>query len=114
MREKPKFSFCRSDKTSGIYIVTAQLNLDSSWEWQSNQSDHHPPPSQTFKALPDKPGGWFSVCNLILTQLERRPQKTKRMKMTSKIEWKQNKKMEDDLKKNEWKTTSIKTSTRYY
>ena len=24
-------------------IVTAQLNLSSSWEWQSNQLDHHHP-----------------------------------------------------------------------
>ena len=23
------------------YIVTAQLNLNSSWEWQSSQLDHH-------------------------------------------------------------------------
>ena len=36
-----------------------------------------------LRALPDNLGSWFLVCNLILTQLERRPQK----------------KMEDYLKK---------------
>ena len=30
----------------------------------------HPPTTTTFKALPDKVGSWFSVCNLILTQLD--------------------------------------------
>ena len=29
---------------------------------------HHP--TETFKALPGNPGSWFSVCNLILTQLD--------------------------------------------
>jgi hypothetical protein len=45
-----------------------------------------PPPHYpgTFKALPGILGSWFSVCNLILTQLERWPPK----------------KVEDDLKKN--------------
>ena len=50
-----------------------------------------PHPPGTFKALPDNLGSWFSVCNLILTQLERRPQK----------------KMEDDLKKT---TSKIKST----
>ena len=48
-----------------------QLNLNSSREWQSNQLDHHPThPNQTFNALPDNPGSWFSVCIPILTQLD--------------------------------------------
>ena len=52
-----------------------------------------PPHPGTFKALPGNLGSWFSVCNLILTQLERWPQK----------------KMEDYLKKQKkWKTTSKK------
>jgi hypothetical protein len=34
-----------------------------------------PHPPGTFKALPGNLGSIFSVCNLILTQLERRPQK---------------------------------------
>ena len=33
------------------------------------------PPPGTFKALPGNLGSWFSVCNLIFTQLERLPQK---------------------------------------
>jgi hypothetical protein len=55
---------------------------------------HHTP--GTLKALPDNLGSWFSVRNLILTQLIRRP--TKKWKTTSK-----NKKMEDDFKKNQKK-----------
>ena len=43
----------------------------------------NPPPTGTFKALPGNLGSWFSVCNLILTQLERRPQK--KGKTTSKL-----------------------------
>ena len=53
-------------------LAQPQLNLNSSWEWQSNQLDH--PLHQhttTFKPLPDNLGSWFLVCNLILTQLER-------------------------------------------
>jgi hypothetical protein len=53
-----------------------------------------PPHPGTFKALPDNLGSWFSVCNLILTQLIRRPKKKGRLH-------KKNKKMEDDLKKKE-------------
>ena len=31
-------------KRNKIFIVTAQLNLNSSWEWHSNWLDHPPPP----------------------------------------------------------------------
>jgi hypothetical protein len=64
----------------------------------------HPPTSETFKALPDKLGGWFSVCNLILTQLERRPQKKWRQPQKinkNEDDLKKKLKNEDDLKKNE-------------
>jgi hypothetical protein len=48
-------------------ILTAQLNLNSNWEWQSNQSDHHPT-YPTHKKMEDG----------------RRPQKKmKKWKMTS-------------------------------
>ena len=51
-----------------------QLNLNSNWEWQSNQLVHSTPlPTETFEALPDNLVSWFLVCNLILTQLERWP-----------------------------------------
>jgi hypothetical protein len=49
-------------------IVTAQLNLNSRWEWQSNGLAHTT--TETFKALPGNLGNWFSICNLILTQLD--------------------------------------------
>ena len=49
---KPKFSFFLNStlqnysislqEINNLHLVTAQLNLDSSWEWQSNQLDHHP------------------------------------------------------------------------
>ena len=41
-----------------------------------------PTPPGTFRALPGNLGSWFSVCNIILTQLERRPKK--KWKATSK------------------------------
>jgi hypothetical protein len=59
--------------------------------------DHHPTHetpcccSATFKALPGNPGSLFSVCNLILIQQERQPQK--------KLEDDLKKRMDDDLKK---------------
>jgi hypothetical protein len=69
----------------------------SSTQVEGDKVDHPPttphyttPPTTTFKALPDNLGSWLSVCNLILTQLERQPQKRK---------GRQPKKMEDDLKK---------------
>ena len=54
-------------------------NIRINWEHYSMVE-----PLGTFKKLPGNLGSWFLVCNLILTQLERRPKK----------------KMEDDLKKN--------------
>ena len=66
-----------------------QLELEwdiiMSWQNLAPAPVRHPP--GTFKALPGNIGSWFSVCNLILTQLERIPQK----------------KMEDNLKKNKKK-----------
>ena len=56
---------------------------------------HLPPPTTgTFKPLPGNLGSCFSVCNLILTQLERLPQKKNGRRPQKKI------KMEDDHKKN--------------
>ena len=74
----------------GCIIVTAQLNLNSSWVRQSNGLAHPPTTTTkgTCKALPGNIGSWFSVCNLILTQLEIRPQKNGRQPQQ---------KMEDDL-----------------
>ena len=60
-------------------FVAAQLQPNMKLVWHNWVG----PTTQTFKALPDNLGSWFLVCNLILTQLERRPKK----------------KMEDDLKK---------------
>ena len=54
------------------------------------------PPRQVwlhFRQLQSNIGSWLSVCNLILTQLERRPQN--KMKTT----WKKMGENEDDLKK---------------
>ena len=43
---------------SDMNVVTAQLNLNSSWEGQGNELDHHHPPttSQTCRALPGNLG----------------------------------------------------------
>ena len=54
-------------------IVTAQLNStrvgsDKGMGWTTTTTP--PPTRQTFRALPGSPGRCFSVCNLILTQLE--------------------------------------------
>ena len=61
-----------------------QLNSTSTWvgvekviSWTITTTT-----SKTFKALLDNIGSWFSVCNLILTQLETRPQQ--KWKTTSK------------------------------
>ena len=77
-------------------IVTAQLNLNSTRVGVTTLLLSYPPatpptPPQTFKALPGNLGSWFSVCNLILTQLERLPHKN--------LEDDLKKKMEDDLQK---------------
>ena len=50
--------------------------------------------SLTLKAIPSKLGSGFSVCNLILTQLESRPQNKNGRRPQKKI------RMEYDLKKN--------------
>jgi hypothetical protein len=94
--------------------------------------DHHSPThhyTTTFKALPDILGSWFLPCNLILTQLERRPQKQMEddlqkqkiednlqnnffLKFRPKIEKEDDlKKMEDGLQK-KWKMTSTKKGRR--
>ena len=62
-------------------VVTTQLQHKTKLGWPHNWVEptpphHHPTPppphptTQTFKALPGNPGSWFSVCNLILTQLD--------------------------------------------
>jgi hypothetical protein len=60
-----------------VIIVKAQLNLNSTLcklEWLHNYS------LTNFQGTYRQPGCWFSVCNLILTQLERRPQNVKQPK----------------------------------
>jgi hypothetical protein len=75
------YSYARKSQER-ISIVTAQLNLNSSCDCQSNGLAHPPTPphhhhtTETFKALPGNPGSWFSVCSLILTQLDARWKKT--------------------------------------
>ena len=44
-----------------------QVGVDKVISWTTTPPHH---PSSTFKALPDNIGSWFSVCNLILTQLD--------------------------------------------
>jgi hypothetical protein len=64
-----------SDK---LEIVTTQLQPKTKLGWPHNWVEptttppppHHPTTTQTFKAVPGNPGSWFSVCNLMLTQLD--------------------------------------------
>ena len=53
-------------------IVTAQLQPNTKMVWPHNavEPTHHPTTTDTLKALPGNLGSWFSVCNLILTQLD--------------------------------------------
>ena len=78
-------------KTTSNKMTKNEDDLKKNKKWRR-------PKKNKKKALPDNLGGWFSVCNLILTQLERRPQKKNGRRPQKKI------KNEDDLKKNKkWK-----------
>jgi hypothetical protein len=52
--------------------IQPQLELELDLIMGRKPPTTHTP--ETFKALPDNLGSCFSVCNLILTQLEQRPQ----------------------------------------
>jgi hypothetical protein len=75
-----------------------QLQLELELDLIMGRNPPYPTHPGTFKALPGNLGSWFSVCNLILTQLKRRPKK-KEDELNKKMEDNLNKKMEDDLKK---------------
>jgi hypothetical protein len=89
--------------------VIVRLGQRQSWSLNSPSTPTHPPPpptTQTFKALPAKVSTWFLVCNLILTQLERRPPN----KMEDNLKRMEDnlKRMEDNLKQKwKWKTSSF-------
>jgi hypothetical protein len=88
---KETFSLSRYSYGQKKDIEPDQLHMKFVYpfEYKNNvMSTHpptHPPTSKSVKALPDNTESSFSVCNPILTQLERRPHK----------------KIEDELQKNE-------------
>ena len=66
--ENGQRSFCHNPTQPQLKLVVTKY-------MEGPPQPPHPTTRETFKALPDNPGGWFSVCNLMLTQLERRPHK---------------------------------------
>ena len=54
------------------FFVTTQLQHKTKLGWPHNWMEPTTPTTkQTFKALSGNSGSWFSVCNLILTQLDK-------------------------------------------
>jgi hypothetical protein len=80
-------------------FICALLPHTKVWEPWGPHHDQTTPPQETDRALPDNIGSSFSLCNLILSQLERRPPK----KLDDDLE---KKLIEDNLKKQNLKTTS--------
>ena len=50
--------------------LTLEIVSNPTYHEQLSFYVHFSKPIQTFRSLPGNPGSWFSVCNLILTQLD--------------------------------------------